>query len=134
MYRKHGNLKEILELFFQIFSGYSFQKIIEFATWLFFRVNDGMYVLQECFPIHDICKNALCMLESQLLAIYENIYKKILMHAHARFFSFFFGEWWTFATNRFFSKIWKKCSLDFLNSKIWKRILKWKLLDTNIFS
>jgi hypothetical protein len=32
MYRKYGNLKEILELFFQIFSGYIFQKIIEFAT------------------------------------------------------------------------------------------------------
>jgi len=34
-------------------------------------------------------KNALCMLESQLLAIYENIKEKVLMHAHARFFFVF---------------------------------------------
>jgi hypothetical protein len=29
------------------------------------------------------------MLESQLLAIYENIKEKVLMHAHARFFFVF---------------------------------------------
>jgi len=35
MYREYGNLKEILEFFFQIFSDYSSQKIIEICNMKF---------------------------------------------------------------------------------------------------
>ncbi len=136
MYRKYGNLKRNFRIIFSDIFWLYFSKnhwICNMKFPNFTKVNNhtnhkkkARYYLEwtRILPIHNIRKNALCMLESQLLAIYENINKKNLMHAHARFFFFFFGEWWTFATNLFFSKIWEKCSLGFLNSKNLKKNLK----------